>query len=79
MGVKSIIVGITTRADGKDKEEFLASGSNHCFEKPLDQAKVEQVLQEHENFGIWFIFYLFLWQTNIDYRQDHIDIGLCVV
>ncbi|KAG5056233.1 hypothetical protein JHK85_008743 [Glycine max] len=39
MGVKSIIVGITTRADGKDKEEFLASGSNHCFEKPLDQAK----------------------------------------
>ncbi|KAL2567164.1 hypothetical protein AAZV13_19G210400 [Glycine max] len=52
MGVKSIIVGITTRADGKDKEEFLASGSNHCFEKPLDQAKVEKVLQEHGNFSI---------------------------
>ncbi|KAK7397375.1 hypothetical protein VNO78_18545 [Psophocarpus tetragonolobus] len=52
MGVKSMIVGITTRGDDKDKEEFLAAGSNHCFEKPLDRAKVQQVLQEHENFSI---------------------------
>ncbi|RDX99792.1 Two-component response regulator ARR22, partial [Mucuna pruriens] len=52
MGVKSLIVGITTRANGKDKEEFLAAGSNHCFEKPLDRAKIELVLQEHEKFSI---------------------------
>ncbi|TKY61323.1 Two-component response regulator ARR22 [Spatholobus suberectus] len=52
MGVKSMIVGITTRAAGKDREEFLAAGSNRCFEKPLDRAKVEVVLQEHENFSI---------------------------
>ncbi|CAJ1961202.1 unnamed protein product [Sphenostylis stenocarpa] len=50
MGVKSMIVGITTRADEKDREEFLAAGSNHCFEKPLNRAKVEQVLHDHPNF-----------------------------
>jgi len=50
MGVKSLIVGITTRADAKETQEFLAAGSNYCFEKPLDRAKVEQVLQDHPNF-----------------------------
>ncbi|KAL9320431.1 hypothetical protein ACSQ67_012270 [Phaseolus vulgaris] len=50
MGVKSLIVGITTRADGKDTEEFLGAGSNYCFEKPLDRTKVEQVLQDHPHF-----------------------------
>nr|KYP71852.1 Two-component response regulator ARR22 [Cajanus cajan] len=52
MGVKSTIVGITTRAGGEDREEFLAAGSNHCFEKPLDRAKVEVVLREHKKFTI---------------------------
>ncbi|WVY92687.1 hypothetical protein V8G54_031775 [Vigna mungo] len=50
MGVKCLIVGITTRANGKDGEEFFAAGSNYCFEKPLDPTKIERVLQDHPNF-----------------------------
>ncbi|KAK7337979.1 hypothetical protein VNO77_18573 [Canavalia gladiata] len=45
MGVKSVIVGITARAGGKEREELLAAGVNHCFEKPLTRAMVELVLQ----------------------------------
>lgn len=52
MGVKSMIVGVTTRADDKDREEFIAAGSSHCFEKPLDSAKVQVILQELQKFSI---------------------------
>ncbi|KAL2345852.1 hypothetical protein Fmac_007137 [Flemingia macrophylla] len=48
MGVKSMIVGISASASGED---FVAAGSNHCFEKPLDLAKVELVLGLHPNFS----------------------------
>ncbi|KAJ1413823.1 Signal transduction response regulator, receiver domain [Sesbania bispinosa] len=49
MGVKSMIVGITTRADGKEGEEFLAAGLNKCFGKPLTSAIIEAVLQDLQN------------------------------
>jgi len=55
-----LIVGITTRADAKETQEFLAAGSNYCFEKPLDRAKVEQVLQDHPNFTTWFTFSMWI-------------------
>ncbi|XP_027351024.1 two-component response regulator 24-like [Abrus precatorius] len=52
MGVKSMIVGITSRADGKETQEFLAAGLNHCLEKPLKRAMVEVVLRELKNLSI---------------------------
>ena len=52
MGVKSMIVGITTCADGAEREEFLAAVLNQCFEKPLSRGMVEVVLQELRKFNI---------------------------
>ncbi|KAK7263406.1 hypothetical protein RJT34_30995 [Clitoria ternatea] len=46
MGVKSMIVGVTSVGSANEKEEFLGAGLNLCLEKPINRAVVGDVLKE---------------------------------
>ncbi|KAI4332300.1 hypothetical protein L6164_017222 [Bauhinia variegata] len=46
MCVKSMIVAVTSLADISERYKFMASGLDHCFEKPLTGEMVEFMLQE---------------------------------
>ncbi|KAI4332295.1 hypothetical protein L6164_017217 [Bauhinia variegata] len=45
-GAESMIVGVTSLADVSERYKFMASGLDHCFEKPLNGEMVEFMLQE---------------------------------
>jgi len=45
MGVKSLIFGITS-ADEQSMQTFKAAGLDECFEKPLDDEKIDKILEQ---------------------------------
>ncbi|GMH29556.1 hypothetical protein Nepgr_031399 [Nepenthes gracilis] len=44
MGVKSLIIGVTSRRAGPEVEAFIGAGLNDCVEKPLTSAKLAATL-----------------------------------
>lgn len=46
MGVKSVIVGVTACGSKAEKEAFMNAGLDHCWEKPLNVARISSLLDE---------------------------------
>ncbi|KAI4332303.1 hypothetical protein L6164_017225 [Bauhinia variegata] len=46
MGVKSLIVGVTSLAGVSERNRFMDSGLDQCFEKPLTHEMVEVMLRK---------------------------------
>lgn len=46
MGVRSMIVGITSCDLDYEVKPFMEAGLDECLEKPLNRAKVESVLEK---------------------------------
>ncbi|GAV83804.1 Response_reg domain-containing protein [Cephalotus follicularis] len=46
MGIKTMIVGVTSRNFGSDIQDFLQAGLNYCIVKPLTIEKVTPLIGE---------------------------------
>lgn len=49
MGVKSFIVGVSSRFLDEERNEFMSAGLDQCYEKPLTMANIKALLEEMKN------------------------------
>ncbi|KAJ6858293.1 two-component response regulator 24-like [Populus alba x Populus x berolinensis] len=49
MGVKSIIVGVTSHTSESIHKDFMEAGLNHCVAKPMTIAKIVSFLPKSKN------------------------------
>ncbi|XP_011002029.1 PREDICTED: two-component response regulator ARR22 [Populus euphratica] len=49
MGVKSIIIGVTSHTSESIHKDFIEAGLNHCVAKPITIAKIDSFLPKSNN------------------------------